>query len=114
MDVDSDSRFQDVSSTRDPTPIRTNCRTSMPSRWRAQCLSVVQEGVQRWGDEIKAKEEIIKKKAMVIRCQRRRINGLKRRLQETKDKLFMADEMQALVKDIGDMSFSSDRPPSLA
>jgi hypothetical protein len=112
MDVDSDSSFEFASSKRETTHA-FKCRSSSPAIWREQCWSVVQEGIQRWGNELDAREEIIKKKAMVIRCQWRRINGLKRKLQETKDRLFMADEMQALVKDIGRMSLATDQPQPL-
>ncbi|KAH6903026.1 hypothetical protein BKA70DRAFT_1228185 [Coprinopsis sp. MPI-PUGE-AT-0042] len=98
MDVDSDGSIEaTASSCRNHRIPNSFEQPPIPLQWDTRYRRVVQEGAKRWSDEeLRIREEIIKKKAMVISCQRRRINRLKRRLQETKDRLFMADEMQGL------------------
>ncbi|KAH6888992.1 hypothetical protein BKA70DRAFT_1235159 [Coprinopsis sp. MPI-PUGE-AT-0042] len=68
---------------------------------RVQCGRGSQRDlVNRWDlEECNTREDIIKKKDTIIRCQQRRIHDLTRRLKEATDRL-MAGEMQALVMDI--------------
>ncbi|KAH6913695.1 hypothetical protein BKA70DRAFT_1218597 [Coprinopsis sp. MPI-PUGE-AT-0042] len=112
MDVDSEGGADVASSARyfsgaGATLGPSMCTRTEEERW----ITPHGEIVRRWSrDEWRAKEEIIKEKAMIIRCQRRRINRLRRRLQETKDRSFLANEMQALVEDVDNMCLDSNKP----
>ncbi|KAH6894797.1 hypothetical protein BKA70DRAFT_1232398 [Coprinopsis sp. MPI-PUGE-AT-0042] len=110
MDVDSEGGVDIISSARGysgaAAALRTApCIRSEKERWMIPHGEIVRS----WNrEEWRAKEEIIKEKAMIIRCQQRRINRLRRRLQEANDRSFLMNEMWALVKDVGNMSLDSD------
>jgi hypothetical protein len=102
MEVDSDGGPSSAPTIRAPTCVR-----SEEERW----MTPHGEIVRRWNrEEWCAKEDLIKEKAMIIRCQRRSINQLRRKLQEKKDSSFLEREMQGLVENVENLSLGSKQP----
>jgi hypothetical protein len=104
MDVDSEGGVDVNASAGVPKPLVSEphiCTMSEAERWLVPSREIVR---RRDREDWVSREKLIQEKIEAVRCQRRRISLMKRRLQEARDRTSMEDGMADLVGCIGKLS----------